>query len=155
VIVEEYIAGHEYSVTFYQENDDIKFLPVSELLFKPNGHKWDVYTYRAKWFYQSEDYARIPALSPPKNLAPRDEKQLKDICRKIFAVFKIHDYARIDFRFDEMNHIAYVIDINTNPSLEIDKNYSLSASVHAAKITMAEFSALIIKSALARYGKKI
>jgi D-alanine-D-alanine ligase len=155
VLVEEYIDGREFSVTFYQEKNEIKFLPVAELIFKPNAHKWNIYTYKAKWFYQSADYARIPTLAPPKNLSPHDEEMLKNVCRKAFTAFKLYDFARIDFRFDEINHIPYVIDINANPSLEIDKNYSLSVSVDAAGLNMAQFTALIIKSAIERKGKKI
>lgn len=155
VLVEEYIDAKEYSVSFYQEKNGIKFLPIAELVYKPNHHKWNIYTYRAKWFYQSEDYARIPALAPPKNLSSHNKKMLEDVCRKVFVAFKLNDFARIDFRFDEKNNIPYVIDINANPSLEIDNNYSLSASVDAAGLNMAEFTAIIIKSAIERKGKKI
>jgi D-alanine--D-alanine ligase len=156
ILVEKYIASREFSVTLYEDNGKIKILPVSELVYKKTAQrKWNIYTYQAKWFYKSKEYFGTPSVAPPKNMSRDDLKKITDVSVAAFNLFQIRDYARVDLRYDTANQIPYVLEINTNPSLEIDGKYSLSTSVTAAKLTMAQFAALLIKSALLRFGKTI
>lgn len=156
VIIEEYIDGRELSATLIDIEGKIEMLPIAELNYqKIEDRKWNIYSYQAKWHYDSNEYLGTPIISPPKDISDKILKQIKNICEKIFKNFAIFDYARIDFRLDEKTGIPFVIDINTNPSLEMDAKYSLAISVATAGLSMAEFVALIIKSALNRKSSTI
>ncbi len=156
ILVEEYIAGREFSPTAFTVDGKINFLPIAELVYLPRkDRKWDIYTYEAKWLYNQEEYLSIPSIAPPENLDKKDQEKIENYCRRIFEIFTLKDYARFDIRFDEKNHIPYFLEINDNPSLEIDPKYSLCVSVEAAGLNLAQFTAIIIKSAFNRNGIKL
>lgn len=156
LLIEKYIDSRELSVSMFEEHEEIKVLPIAELIYqKTKKTRWNIYDFNAKWLHYTQEYQNTPCVAPPSNLSANTEEKIKNMCRLIFRIFKMQDYGRIDIRYDEAREIPYVIDVNTNPSLEIDKKYSLTVSVDAAGLNMAQFSALIIKSAIERQGKKI
>jgi len=156
VIVENFIKSREFSPTVFERNGKIEILPIAELVYKPlKNRKWDIYCYKTKWLYDSEEYKSTPSVAPPENLSSDDEEIIKKYCVLAFKAFHISDYVRFDIRFDEKTSVPYFLDVNTNPSLEIDPKYSLAISVKAAGLDMAKFLALIIKSSMERYGKEM
>lgn len=156
VLVEKYIDAREFSPTAIFVDGKIELLPIAELIYNPmKNRKWNIYCYKTKWLTNSEEYKETPSVAPPINLSTDDFEIIKSNCVKAISAFGIDDYVRFDIRFDETQHIPYFLDINTNPSLEIDPKYSLAISVASAGLNMAEFAALIIKSAIERCGKKI
>jgi D-alanine-D-alanine ligase len=156
VLIEKYISSREFSPTGIFVNGKFELLPIAEIIYNPvKNRKWNIYCYKTKWLYDSEEYKQTPSVAPPENLSNSDYEIIRTNCEKVAKIFEINDYIRFDIRFDEKTHTPYFLDINTNPSLEVDPKYSLAISVKAAGLNMAEFTALIIKSAMERYGKTI
>lgn len=151
-IAEKYIDGREFSITLIEINGKPQILPIAELIYKKiPERKWNVYSYTAKWIERSKEYINTPAIAPAK-ISQKTKKEIENICKKTFEVFKIKDYARIDIRYSKKSRVPYVIDINTNPSLEIDPKYSLTKSIFAAGLKNSDFVTLILASTLRRYN---
>jgi D-alanine-D-alanine ligase len=156
VLIEKYIESREFSPTIFTLNGKTEMLPLTEVIYdETNKRKWNISCYKSKWQKSTEVYKKTSCQTPPLNLPEEDYEIIRENCVKVFELFKIGDYARFDIRYDLKNHIPYFLDLNANPSLEDHPMYALSSSVHAANLTISEFIALIIKSAIERFGKKI
>lgn len=125
VIVEEFIEGREINVSVIG-NEKLTLFPPRELFFNeiPDGEpkfatykaKWDA-KYRKRWGIKS-GFAR--------NLTPDQEKRLLEISKKIYKVFQIRGYARLDFRLSKDGEF-YFIESNPNPSISEDEDFAQSA----------------------------
>jgi D-alanine-D-alanine ligase len=137
-IVEEYIEGREIYVGLLG-NSHLQVLPARELFFAqvPEGEpkfatfraKWDE-AYRKKWGIRS---------GPAKEIPEPLRKKLCDICRKVYRLFEIKGYARIDLRLNTREEIVF-LEANPNPSLGMYEDFA-----QAAKTTNLEYDALIHK----------
>lgn len=158
VIVEKYIEGREFAATILKIDDETKVLPIAETVFdfkKTASRKWKIYSYAAKWLHHSEEYLNTPVVTPPKNLSEKVIKEIESQATRTFEKFNLFDYARIDFRFDEKTEELFVIDINANPSLELNEDYSLYSSVLASGNDIDAFVGAILASAFRRFGQEI
>lgn len=125
-IVEEYIEGREVYVSVLG-NEKLAVFPPRELFFKdiPENEpkfatyksKWDA-GYRKKWGIDT---------SWASNLPETMEKQLNEVCKKIYRLLNIQGYGRIDLRIKDNGDI-YFIEANPNPSIGKNEDYALSAS---------------------------
>lgn len=125
VIIEEYIEGREIYVGILG-NEKLKILPPRELFFRevPEGEpkfatfkaKWDD-NYRKKWGIKS---------GAARAFLPKTEKNLFETCRKIYKLFNIKGFARIDLRLTEAGEVVF-IEANPNPSIAFDEDFALAA----------------------------
>lgn len=123
--IEEYIKGREFNVAIY-EDEHLVILPVSEIVFKnSNKNSIDILDYDSKWSPNSKSYKNsIRNFNFKKN----DNlllKNLKEISKNIWEIFKLNGYIRIDYRVD-MNNNPYVLEINANPCIANDSGFSAS-----------------------------
>ncbi len=118
ILVEEYIAGREFTV-LVAANKDAKsctvYKPV-EYIF-PEGRKFKTYALKTS------------ELHPESNVPCHDfklERKLKSATEQIFTAFGGVGYARLDFRMDENNDI-YFLEINFTCSAFYEGSYQGSA----------------------------
>jgi D-alanine-D-alanine ligase len=124
-IVEEYIDGRELYVGLLG-NHRVEVLPPRELFFAeiPEGEprfatfkaKWDE-AYRKRWGIDS---------GPAHEIPPAALRDLNDVCRKVYRLFGIEGYARIDLRLKPSGDIVF-LEANPNPSLAPDEDFAQAA----------------------------
>lgn len=101
VLIEEYIAGRELTVSVVGDYD----LPVIEII--PEG---GLYDYECKYTAGKSQYVC------PADLPPEVAERCKEAGRRAFKALGCRDYGRVDFRMDE-NHKLYCLEVNTLPGM--------------------------------------
>lgn len=147
VLIEEYIAGREFTV-LVAANDDLKtcktFKPV-EYIF-PKGFAFKTYALKTSELHPE---ANIPCGNV------RLEKQLRAAAEKMFTAACGVGYARLDIRVDEDGEI-YFLEMNFTCSTFYEDGYEGSAD-HILKFDPAGQSGFlkhIIAEGIARYKSK-
>ena len=123
-IVEKYVAGREFQVSLLG-NRRPTILAIVELLYTGLPRNLPrICTYSAKWTTNSRYYKHtIPRI--PARINEKLEKRISEMSRKIFDVFHLRGYARIDFRV--ARNKPFVIDINPNPDISPDAGFARAA----------------------------
>ncbi|MFQ5878295.1 MAG: hypothetical protein ACE5JH_11540 [Acidobacteriota bacterium] len=135
-IVEEYIDGREIYVGILG-NHHLQVLPPRELFFGqvPEGEP-KFATFRAKW---DENYRRRWGIKsgPAEEIPERTLRKMAEICKKVYRLFEIKGYARIDLRLNSRGEVVF-LEANPNPSLSLYEDFAL-----AAKRASVEYDDLI------------
>ena len=146
LLVEEYIAGREFTV-LVAANVDIHsctvFRPV-EYLF-PNGREFKTYALKTSELH--------PDCNVPCN-DPVLDKQLRIASEKIFKGFNAVGYARLDFRVNDKNEIFF-LEINFTCSVFYKDGYEGSADfiLKYDGIGQAGFLRHMISEGIARHQR--
>jgi D-alanine-D-alanine ligase len=124
-IVEEYIDGREIYVGILG-NHRLQVFPPRELFFEevPDGEpkfatfkaKWDQ-AYRKRWGIKS---------GPCKEIPDATQRKIRSVCRKVYRLFEIKGYARIDLRLSSRGEVVF-LEANPNPSLSLWEDFALAA----------------------------
>lgn len=136
VLVEEFIAGREFTVGVFRTVKDIIVLPITEVITKK-----DFFDYEAKYEGKSEE------LTP----APIDEKTaniVRSHARKIYELLNCRGVIRIDFIFDESTGLPHMLEVNTVPGQS--EASIVPQQVKAMGWSLKEFYAALIDEALSR-----
>ncbi len=147
LLVEEYIAGREFTV-LVAANEDGKnctvFRPV-EYLF-PEGREFKTYALKTSELH--------PDCNVPCN-DPALDKELRSAAERIFKGFNGVGYARLDFRVNEKGEI-YFLEINFTCSVFYKDGYEGSADfvLKYDGIGQAGFLQHIIKEGIARHKRR-
>jgi D-alanine-D-alanine ligase len=105
VLVEEMIAGREFTVGVFKTKGQIIVLPLTEV--KAHDDK-DFFDFEAK--YQGKSTEITPA-SVEETVAGK----IRDAARRIYAVFNCRGVVRIDFIYNEEAGKPFMLEINTIP----------------------------------------
>ncbi|MGH7802071.1 MAG: D-alanine--D-alanine ligase family protein [Thermodesulfobacteriota bacterium] len=146
VIVEEYINGREFNVSFLGDTA----LAVGEVEFKLPQVEPKVVTYKAKWDRDSNEYKNTITVCPA-NLNKKTERRIKDIALKATRAIGCRDYARVDMRMDSLGKI-YVIEVNPNPDISPESGFS--KALKAAGISYKAFVNQVVGFAIQRKKAK-
>jgi D-alanine-D-alanine ligase len=114
-IIEEYIAGREFTVGLLGDKRP-RVLPPMEILFKNKDVERPVYDYGVKQEWEQHVYYECPA-----KLTEAEQKAIEKIARATFWALDCRDFARVDLRMDPEGRI-YVLEVNPLPGLT--PNYS-------------------------------
>ena len=148
LLVEQYIAGREFTVMLVADAGDPKkvtvFKPV-EYIF-PTGKSFKTYALKTS------------ELHPESNIAVKDEaldKRLREAAENIFKGFGGVGYARLDFRMDKDN-ILYFLEINFTCSVFYTDGYEGSADYILKQdgTGQKKFLQMIIDEGISRYKRK-
>ncbi len=148
LLVEEYIAGREFTVLVAADAADEKtcrvFEPI-EFIF-PQGKSFKTYSLKTS------------ELHPESNIAVTDpsiKQQLTEAAQRIFRSFGGVGYARMDFRMDDKGTI-YFLEINFTCSVFYTDGYEGSADyiIKADGIGQSGFLKHIIDEGIARHKRK-
>lgn len=111
MLVEEYIAGREFTVALLGNGDELKVFPPMEIIYANKQEKFNIYSYQVK-----KNYKELISYECPAALDKKTEAKMMRIARKIYQVLNCRDFSRIDFRLSEEGQI-YFIEINPLPGL--------------------------------------
>lgn len=114
VIAEEYIEGRELYISVIG-NKHLKVLPARECLFDFDSDKGpNLATYRVKW--NDEYRQRWGIRFGFAELDTETQKRISTVCKRIFRILHLQDYARIDLRLNQDGKIC-ILEVNPNPDL--------------------------------------
>lgn len=148
LLVEEYIAGREFTVLVAANAEDEKectaFRPI-EYIF-PAGLAFKTYALKTSELHPDCNH---PCTDPVL------DKQLREAARRIFIGFGGVGYARMDFRVNDKNEV-YFLELNFTCSVFYTDGYEGSADfiLKFDGIGQAGFLKHIIKEAMARHKCK-
>jgi len=128
VIVEEFIEGRELYVGLLGRQK-IEVFPPRELFFKGvEDSEFRFATFKAKW---DEGYRKRHQIATDKAEGIDEKTQLRivEVSRKIFSLFRLRGYARLDFRLRSNGDLVF-IEANPNPSIAKEEDFAASAKAH-------------------------
>jgi D-alanine-D-alanine ligase len=121
--VEEFIDGREFNISVIEESGKIKVLTPAEMCFvNYPKNKIKVVNYDAKWKEDSFEYKNTIRSF---DFSKKDKKLIKSmekICKKVWKIFNLNGFARVDFRVNKQGH-PYVLEINANPCISPDGGF--------------------------------
>lgn len=103
VLVEQMIAGREFTIGVFKTKGNIVTLPITEIKSKK-----DFFDYEAK--YQGASTEVTPA-----EVDETSADKIREAAKKIYAVFNCRGVVRIDFILEESSKYPYMLEINTIP----------------------------------------
>jgi len=125
VIVEEYIDGREIYIGVIG-NDRLNILPPREVFFENIPDEEPKFaTFKAKW---DEKYRKKWGIrnGPAKEISDKSLLRMNEICKKVYRLFHLRGYARIDLRMKE-NGEVFFIEANPNPSIARGEDFAAAA----------------------------
>lgn len=139
VLIEEFIAGREFTVGVFKTVKEIIVLPITEVQSKK-----DFFDYEAK--YQGMSIETTPAVVD-ESIA----QKIRDTAKKVYEVFNCRGVVRIDFIYNEAKQCPYILEINTVPGQS--EASIVPQQVKAMGWTLKEFYSALIEDALSRKPK--
>lgn len=135
VLIEEFIAGREFTVGLYTENGEIKVLPITEI--KTTKEFFD---------YEAKYTSGVTQEITPADLPEETVKHVAAIVKAVYATLNCKGMVRIDFILEKQSNDFYFIEINTIPGQS--ENSIIPQQVRATGQTMKHFYGLLIEEAL-------
>jgi D-alanine-D-alanine ligase len=136
VLVEEFIAGREFTIGVFKSTKGIITLPITEVISKK-----DFFDYEAKYQGLSEEIT-------PARVDEAIAEKVRSTARKIYELFNCRGVVRIDFIYNEARQAAYMLEINTVPGQS--EASIVPQQVRAMGWTLKEFYSALIEDALTR-----
>ncbi|KAK3582258.1 hypothetical protein CHS0354_023797 [Potamilus streckersoni] len=152
MIIEQFLAGREFSVALIGNDNTLEALPIVEIIFDnfPKKSK-KIYSYEAKWIWDTKEKP-INVFKCPPELTDTLKNKIISISKKCFNTLGCRDWARVDIRLDEHQN-PHILELNPLPGLLPDPNehscYPLAA--RTAGYTFDEIIHKILDTALERY----
>jgi len=116
-LVEEYVAGREFTVGILGNGPSARVFPPMEIAFRHNTYdQYRIYSYGVK-----QDYQRHIEYICPAAIDPQTDTAMRQAALTVFNALGCHDFTRVDFRLSESG-TPYFIEINPLPGLA--PNYS-------------------------------
>lgn len=104
VIVEEFIAGREFSCGIFKSKKGVEVMPLTEIIVGA-----EFFDYKQKY---SEDGAKEVT---PAEISDEKSVECQEIVKKVFSLLRLKKVARIDFILKEDSW--YLIEVNTIPGM--------------------------------------
>ncbi|MEM2029113.1 MAG: ATP-grasp domain-containing protein [Candidatus Bathyarchaeia archaeon] len=151
-IVEEFMPGREFTVGLIG-NEEPFVLPIVEIQLDklPNGAS-PIYSYEAKWVWDTPEKP-LDIFKCPADIPLELDEEIREIAIKTFKILNCRDLCRIDMRLDKEG-TPRVLEVNPLPGLIPDPNAHscLPEAARAAGFTYEELICTILWQALKRYG---
>lgn len=139
VLIEEFIAGREFTVGVFKTVKEIVVLPITEVKSKK-----DFFDYEAKYQGMSEE-------TTPAVVDESIATKVRNTAKKVYEIFNCRGVVRIDFIYNEARQQPYMLEINTVPGQS--EASIVPQQVKAMGLTLKEFYSALIEDALARKTK--
>ncbi len=152
-IIEEFLAGKEFTVAIIGNGDNTEILPIVEIKYEnfPDNVE-HLYSYEAKWILDTKDNV-FDVFECPAAIDNDLEKQIKDAALRAYKVLRCKDWSRIDIRLDK-NETPNVIEINPLPGIMPDpnENSSFPKAARTAGINYNEMIQRVLFEACKRHN---
>ncbi len=142
-LVEEYLAGREFTAAILGNGANLEVLPIVEIsldCLPKTAHR--IYSYEAKWLWDKPENP-LPILRCPAPIAEPLTNEIRSLAIQAFKALDCRDWCRIDFRSDAAGNI-FVLEVNPLPGILPDPNDN-SAFPLAARRAGLSYDALILK----------
>ena len=136
VLVEEFIAGREFTVGVFRTNKEVIVLPITEVITKK-----EFFDYEAKYQGMSEEIT-------PAKIDKGIEDKIRNTAKKIFELFNCRGVVRIDFIYNEARGEPYILEINTVPGQS--EASIVPQQVQIMGWSLKDFYSSLIEEALSR-----
>ena len=140
VLIEEFIAGREFTVGVFKTVKEIIVLPITEVQSKK-----DFFDYEAKYEGMSEE-------TTPAVVDESIAKKIRETAKKVYEVFNCRGVVRIDFIYNESSQKPYILEINTVPGQS--EASIVPQQVQVMGWTLKDFYSALIEDALSRKNKQ-
>ncbi len=127
VFAEAFVDGREFNVSLLDAGDGLQVLPVAEIRFVDfPSDRPRILDYEAKWAPESAVYRGTQRHTLRQGEEASLTGQLASMAQRIWSVFGLRGYARVDFRVDDRG-TPWVVDVNANPCLSPDAGFAAAA----------------------------
>lgn len=103
VLIEEFIAGREFTIGVFKTKGEIITLPITEVISKK-----DFFDFEAKYKGLSEEIT-------PAQVEDSIAEKVRTAARKIYSVLNCSGIVRIDFIYNEEIGEPFMLEVNTVP----------------------------------------
>ncbi len=135
ILIEEFIAGREFSIGLAKINGKLIVLPATEIISSK-----DFFDYEAKY---------TPGISQeitPANLSQTQYDIITNIVTNVYQVLDCKGMVRVDFILQENTNQFYFIEINTTPGQS--ENSLIPQQLRAAGLNVGSFYGSLIEECL-------
>lgn len=150
-LVEEFLAGREFTVALLGNGKSLKVLPIVEINFAtlPAGVN-PIYSYEAKWIWDTEEKP-LDIFTCPAKIDAELAGRIEETCRRAFTLLGCRDWSRIDVRLDEKG-IPNIIELNPLPGIlpRPEQNSCFPKAARAAGISYNEMILSVADAAIQR-----
>ncbi len=142
---EEYVEGREFNIALLGSAKNLRILPMAEMTFAnwPQG-KPRIVGYDAKWEEESDGYRQTVRRFGVERDEPGLAQKLKTSCEKVWRLFGLTGFVRVDFRVRGGEPL--ILEINVNPGIAPDAGFAAAAA--EAGMAYDELIEEIVKAAL-------
>ncbi|MDA0782829.1 MAG: methyltransferase domain-containing protein [Rickettsiales bacterium] len=147
ILIQEFLAGNEYSVGIIGNQGNYTVLPILEVDYSKLPKKLPkILGYESKWLPDSPYWNDISYIE--SNLDEENKRKLIDASISLFERTGCRDYARFDFRAAKDGKIK-LLEVNPNPGWCWDGKLNLMAGF--GDYSYKDLLQLILKSSTERY----
>ena len=141
---EEYVEGREFNIALLGGADSLRILPMAEMTFAdwPEA-KPRIVGYDAKWDEESSGYRHTVRRFGVEKTEPGIAAKLKNACEKVWNLFHLTGFVRVDFRVRDGEPL--ILEINVNPCISPDAGFA--AAAEAAGMAYDDLIEEIVKAA--------
>ncbi|MEI9932582.1 MAG: ATP-grasp domain-containing protein [Rhizomicrobium sp.] len=125
---EAYVDGREFNIAVMASDNGPFVFPLAEMRFNdewPDG-KPKLVSFAAKWEEDTFDYNGSQRRFGCEDEEPELARQLIETTKKVWHLFSLRGYARVDFRVDKDNK-PWVLEINPNCCISTDAGFAAAA----------------------------
>lgn len=148
MLVEEYLAGREFTVGILGNGKDARVFPPMEIVFRRDTNEH----YRVYSFGVKQDYTKYVDYQCPAKLTPEQDAEIRGMALRAFQALGCRDFSRVDFRMSG-DGTPYFIEINPLPGLA--PGYSdFPMLAEFSGVSYDELVLSVLRAALRRLGKE-
>lgn len=125
---EAYVDGREFNIAVMAGEDGPRVFPLAEMRFNdswPDG-KPKLVSFAAKWEEDTFDYSGSQRRFGCERDEPELARQLIETTKKVWHLFSLRGYARVDYRVDKDGK-PWVLEINPNCCISTDAGFAAAA----------------------------
>lgn len=152
-LVEEFLAGREFTVAMLGNGENVRVLPIVEILFDSLPSDVNrIYSYEAKWIWDRSD-SPLEIFRCPAQVSDTLKNEIEAVCRKTYSVLRCRDWCRIDIRLDAHN-IPHVLELNPLPGIlpKPEDNSCFPKAARAVGLSYDELMQTVLTLAAVRNG---
>jgi len=115
-LVEEFLAGREFTVAVIGNGNEAETFPIVEINYNQFPDDFiPIYSYEAKWILDTKENP-LEVFTCPAKIDPKLEAKIKNTVLRAYNILRCKDWSRIDVRLDANNQ-PNIIEVNPLPGI--------------------------------------